>query len=97
MEQTVTLQILGRSFTFQTDSGEPEANVVAAIFKEAVQKIQSQFDQNSIHVDRETVLVLTGLNIASENFKCEERYRQLLRQITEKSTVVLKQLEMGSN
>lgn len=94
MGQMVTLQILGRSFTFQTDSGEPEADMVAAVFQEAVQKIQSQFEQKSIHVDRETVLVLTGLNIASENFKCEERYKQLLRQISKRSTVVLKQLEM---
>ena len=93
----VTLQILGRSFTFQTDSGEPESNMVSERFQRAVQEIQSQFDQKSIHVDRETVLVLTGLNIASENFKCAERYKQLLRQITEKSTVVLKQLEMGIN
>ena len=93
----VTLQILGRSFTFQTDSGEPDANIVAERFQKAVQEIQSQFDQKSVHVDRETVLILTGLNIASENFKCEKRYRQLLRQITEKSTVVLKQLEMGNN
>ena len=77
MEQTVTLQIFGRKFTFQTESGVPDAEKVAALFEDAVQKVQSQFDGKPVNVDRETILVLTGLNIASEQFKREERYHQL--------------------
>jgi cell division protein ZapA (FtsZ GTPase activity inhibitor) len=73
LEQTVTLQIFGRKFTFQTESGVPDAKKVAALFDDAVQKVQSQFDGKPVNVDRETILVLTGLNIASEHFKREER------------------------
>lgn len=93
MEQTVTLQILGRKFTFQTESGVPDAKKVAALFEDAVRKVQSQFDGKPVNVDRETMLVLTGLNIASEHFKREERYHRILNRMTEKSAAVLSELE----
>ncbi len=93
MEKTVTLQIFGRNFTFQTESGVPDAKKVAALFEDAVKKVQTQFDGKPVNVDRETILVLTGLNIASEQFKLEERYHHFLNRMTEKSAVVLNELE----
>jgi cell division protein ZapA (FtsZ GTPase activity inhibitor) len=93
LEQTITLQIFGRKFTFQTESGLPDAQKVAARFEEAVQKVQSQFDGKPVNVDRETILVLTGLNIASEHFKREEHFNQILARMTKKSAVVLNELE----
>ena len=93
MEHTVTLQIFGRKFTFQTESGMPDAKKVAARFEDAVQKVQSQFDGRPVNVDRETILVLTGLNIASEHFKSEARYQQIFDRMTKKSAVVLSELE----
>lgn len=93
MDQTVTLQIFGRKFTFQAESGVPDAKKVATLFEEAVRKVQSQFAGKAVNVDRETILVLTGLNIASEQFKLEEHYRQVFNRMTEKSAVVLNELE----
>ena len=93
MEQTVTLQIFGRKFTFQTESGVPDAKKVAARFEDAVNKVRSQFDGKPVTVDRETILVLTGLNLASEQFKQEERYHQFFNRMTKKSAVVLDELE----
>ena len=93
MEQTVTLQIFGRKFTFQTEPGVPDAKKVVALFEDAVNKVQSQFEGKPVNVDRETILVLTGLNIASEHFKLEERYNQFFNSMTEKSAVVLSELE----
>lgn len=93
MEKTVTLQIFGRKFTFQTDSGVPDAKKVAAHFENAVQRVQSQFDGKPTHVDNETILVLTGLNIASEHFKLERHYQQLFNRMAERSAVVLSELE----
>ena len=93
MEQTVTLQIFGRKFTFQTESAVPDAKKVAALFEDSVQKVQSHFDGKSVNVDRETILVLTGLNIASEHFKLEDRYHQFFSRMTEKSAAVLNELE----
>ncbi|MFO7716095.1 cell division protein ZapA [Desulfosarcina sp.] len=93
MDQTVTLQIFGRKFTFQTESGVPDAKKVATLFEDAVRKVQSQFAGKAVNVDRETILVLTGLNIASEQFKLEEHYRQVFNRMTEKSAVVLNELE----
>ena len=93
MEQTITLQIFGRKFSFQTESGVPDAQKVAAHFEDAVKKVQAQFDGQPVNVDKETILVLTGLNIASENFKLEERYNRFFNRMTEKSAVVLSELE----
>ena len=93
MEQKVTLQILGRQFTFQTESGVPDAKKVAAHFEAAVQRVQSQFEGKPVKVDKETILILTGLNIASEHFKLEERYHHLIDRMTETSAVVLNELD----
>ena len=93
MEQTITLQLFGRKFTFQTESGLPDAKRVAAHFEDAVKKVQSQFDGKPVTIDKETILVLTGLNIASEHFKLEARYDRFFNRMTEKSAVVLSELE----
>ena len=93
MEKTITLQILGRTFTFQTESDAPDAKKVAALFEEAVKNVQHQYAGNLVNVDKETLLILTGLNIASEKYKIEERYQRLCSHVTEKSAVVLKELE----
>jgi cell division protein ZapA (FtsZ GTPase activity inhibitor) len=93
LEQTITLQLFGRKFTFQTESGLPDAEKVAARFEDAVRKVQSQFDGRPVNVDRETILVLTGLNLASELYKREERYHQFFNRMTKKSAVVLSELE----
>ncbi len=71
----------------------PDAKKVAARFEDAVQKVQSQFDGRPVNVDRETILVLTGLNIASEQFKSEERYHKIFDRMTKKSAVVLNELD----
>ena len=93
MEKTITLQILGRTFTFQTESAAPDARKVAALFEEAVKKVQMQHDGKLVNVDKETILILTGLNIASEKYKLEERCQRFCTRMTEKSAVVLNELE----
>ena len=93
MEKTITLQILGRTFTFQTESDGPDAKKVAAHFEDAVKKVQSQYEGKLVNVDKETILILTGLNIASEKYKLEESYQRFFRNMTEKSAVVLNELE----
>lgn len=93
MEKTVTLNIFGRKFTFQTDPGDHDAKTVAGHFEDAVKKVQKQFDGKKVNVDKETILVLTGLNIASEHYKCERRYKYMLNRMSEKSTVVLSELD----
>lgn len=97
MEQTITLHILGRKYTFQTEAGIPDAKKVAAHFEEAVKKVQDQFDGKPVTVDKETILVLTGLNIASEQFKLEDRFQRLMHRMTEKSAVVLSELEKATS
>jgi cell division protein ZapA (FtsZ GTPase activity inhibitor) len=93
LDKTVTLQILGRRFTFQTESGMPDAKQVVAHFEDAVKKVNSQFEGKQVKVDKETLLVLTGLNIASENYKLQKKYQHVLDKMTEKSAVVLSELE----
>jgi len=93
LEKTITLQILGRTFTFQTESNAPDAKKVAAFFEDAVKKVQHQYEGKLVNVDKETLLILTGLNIASEKFKLEDRCQRLCSRVTEKSAVVLNELE----
>ena len=97
MDKTVTLQILGRRFTFQTESGMPDAKNVVAHFEDAVKKVQTQFADDQVNVDKETILVLTGLNIASEKYKLQKKCEYLIARMTEKSAVVLNELEKATS
>jgi cell division protein ZapA (FtsZ GTPase activity inhibitor) len=71
----------------------PDAKEVVAYFEDAVKKVQSQFADKQVRVDKETILVLTGLNIASEQFKLQKTHQHILDRMTEKSAVVLNELE----
>ena len=93
MDKTVTLQIIGRKFTFKTETGMPDVKKVVAHYEDAVKKVQTQFAEKQVNVDKETILVLTGLNIASENYKLQKKYQYVLDRMTEKSAVVLSELE----
>jgi cell division protein ZapA (FtsZ GTPase activity inhibitor) len=93
LDNTVTLQILGRKFIFQTESGMPDAEQVVANFEDAVRKVKSKFADKQVNVDKETILVLTGLNIASEQYKFQKKVQDALNRMTEKSAVVLSELE----
>jgi cell division protein ZapA (FtsZ GTPase activity inhibitor) len=93
LEQTVTLQLFGRKFTFQTEPGDQDAEKVAAHFTDAVQKVQAQFDGKPVSIDKETILIITGLNIVSDYNKLEKRYQKLISHVTKKSAAVLSELE----
>jgi cell division protein ZapA (FtsZ GTPase activity inhibitor) len=93
LEQTVTLQLFGRKFTFQTGPGAQDAEKVAAHFTDAVKKVQSQFDDKPANIDKETILIIAGLNIVSDYNKLERRYHSLISHVTKKSAAVLSELE----
>lgn len=96
MEHTVTLQLFGRKFTFQTEPEVADADRVAARFTDAVEKVRAQFDGTPVNVDKETILIITGLNMVSDYDKLERRYQRLLNRLTEKSAVVLSALEKAT-
>jgi cell division protein ZapA (FtsZ GTPase activity inhibitor) len=96
LEHTVSLQLFGRKFTFQTEPGVSDAERVAARFTDAVEKVQAQFDGKPVKVDKETILIITGLNMISDYDKLERRYQRLLNRVTEKSAVVLSALEKAT-
>jgi cell division protein ZapA (FtsZ GTPase activity inhibitor) len=93
LEKTITLQILGRTYTFQIESGARDAQKVATHFEDAVNKVQSQYNGKMVHVDKETILILAGLKMASEHYQLEDRYQRCFNRMTEKSAVVLNELE----
>ena len=92
MNNTVTLDIFGRKFTFHADPNDQDASTVAKSFEAAVRKVEKQFENKKANVDKEALLVLTGLNLASEKFKTEKRYRELINRMSEKSAMVLSEL-----
>jgi cell division protein ZapA (FtsZ GTPase activity inhibitor) len=96
VEQTVTLKILGREYAFKNETGDPDAPEVATFFEDAVQKIQLQFTNKKIRADKETLLILTGLNIASDLYKSKKRHHHLIKRMNQSTTSVINALEKAA-
>jgi cell division protein ZapA (FtsZ GTPase activity inhibitor) len=94
--KTVTLKVLGREYTFKNETDDSEAPDVAAYFEDAVRKVKTQFLNKKIHVDKETVLILAGLNIASDLYKEKKRQHQLINRMNQSTLSVLNALEKAA-
>lgn len=93
MEQTLTIEILGKQFSFSTDTDVAEAQEVAEYMAASVDQAQQQCAQKSSIPDKWAILILAALNITNDYFDLKKRHNQLLNDISQRSTNLLHALE----
>ncbi|QTA93197.1 cell division protein ZapA [Desulfonema magnum] len=85
MEQLITIEILGQSYTFGTETEVSKAKEVADLLLKEVAKVEIQLSGKSTIITKQTILILAALNIAGENYKLKKKYSELLQDISERS------------
>jgi cell division protein ZapA len=93
LDQLITIEVLGQSFSFKTDSDVSVAKAVADYVTQTVNQIKSQCAQTAPTMDKRAILILTALQIASEYSDLKEKHQALLRDINQRSENLLHALE----
>ncbi|MBR9981677.1 MAG: cell division protein ZapA [Desulfatitalea sp.] len=93
MDQVLTIEILGQSFTFKADVNCADAQTVADYVVQSVNQARAQCAGNTLNPDKRAILTLTALNIANELFDLKRRHQHLLHDIQQRSGNMLNTLD----
>ena len=92
MEQFVTIEIFGQPFTFKSDADASTAREVVDFLVNEVDRVETELSRKTPHVTRQAILVMTALNIASENYKLKRNHGQLLLDLQYRSERLIRTL-----
>jgi len=84
LEQLVTIDFFGQSYTFKTDSEVFKAEEVADFLVKEVKKVESQHPVKTLDVTKFTILILAALNIANENFEIKRNDSEFINDISQR-------------
>jgi cell division protein ZapA (FtsZ GTPase activity inhibitor) len=93
MEQLVTIELFGQPYTFKAQSEAEKAREIADILVNEVEKVQSEQKKDASAVTQTATLIIAALNIANENMELKAYYQGLLRDISKRSTTLIRRLD----
>ena len=85
MERTVTIELFGQPHTFKANSevtGEKE-----------VAQVEKQQSGQSSNVSKQAILMSAALNIANEHMELKRSYSKLLRDVTNRTSNLIRSLD----
>jgi len=92
LEQLVTIDLFGQSYTFKTDSEVSKAEEVADFLVKEVEKVESQHSLKTLDVTKVTILILAALNIANEIFEIKRNNPEFLNDISQRLNRIIRTL-----
>jgi cell division protein ZapA (FtsZ GTPase activity inhibitor) len=93
LEEIVTIELFGQPYTFKANSEVTKAKEVADHLVKEVARVENQHSGQSTNISKLTILMLAALNIANENIELKKNYSQILREILDRSTNLIRTLE----
>ncbi len=93
MEQLVTIELFGQSYTFKSESEGTKAEEMVEFLKQEVTRVETRLKDQSVSMNKLAILLLTALNIINENFEQKRSYSALLQDISGRSTNLLRLLD----
>jgi cell division protein ZapA (FtsZ GTPase activity inhibitor) len=93
LEQLLTIEIFGQPYTFETDSDLTKAKAVADVLVREVDKIESQQKKVGADLNKNTMLVIAALNIATENTELKQKHEKLIKTISRRAEQLIRSLD----
>ena len=93
MEQLVTIELFGQTYTFKAESDVKSAKEVADYLTKELSRIERQHSNGSSGT-KLTTLLLAALNIANENIELKKRHSQVLKDISKRSANLIDMLNV---
>ncbi len=93
MEPLLTIEIFGQPYTFQTDSDLTQAKLVADVLVREVHKVERQRKKTGADLNKNTMLVIAALNIATENAELKKAHDKTLNSISHRAEQLIRSLD----
>jgi len=93
VEQLVTVELFGQPYKFKAQTENAKAQQVADLLVNEVARVQSKQAKETPGINHIAILIIAALNIASENLEIKKNYTELVRDISERSAFLIRQLD----
>ncbi len=93
MEQLVTIELFGQSYTFKSESEGTKAEEMAEFLKQEVTRVETRLKDQAVNMNKLAILLLATLNIVNEHFEQKRSYSELLQDISGRSADLLRLLD----
>lgn len=93
MEQLVTIELFGQTYTFKAETEISQAQEVADMLVAEVDQVQSQHSDKLPRIDSLAILISAALNIANDNHELKKQYSELLERVSRRSDKLMSILE----
>ena len=93
MEQLVTIELFGQSYTFKSESEGTKAEEMAEFLQQEVTRVETRLKDQAVNMNKLAILLLATLNIVNEHFELERTYSTLLQDISGRSANLLRLLD----
>ena len=92
MEQMVTIELFGQSYTFKAESDIESAKAVADLLVKEVDRVRQQQSGQLSNISNLTILILAALNIANENIELKRNQLKFFNDVSQHSARIIGQL-----
>lgn len=82
MEQLLTIELFGQSFTFKADDDFDRAKEVADLIVKEIERVEMEQVVPSSGMRKMTVMLLAALNIANENYELKKKQASLYQTVS---------------
>ena len=98
MENLITIELFGQTFTFKTESDMAKARIITGSLVKEVKRIQEQgVGRRSSEMTKLTILILAALNLASENYDLKMNHSEVVSQLADRSKNLLDRIDQSVN
>ena len=94
MEQLVTIELFGQSYTFKTQSDTKLAKEVADYLADEVSRVENLQSGKSPNLNHMTVMILAALNIANEHLQLKHDRTRVIAEISDRSNELIRKLDL---
>jgi hypothetical protein len=93
LEKTVTIELFGQPHTFKANSEVTREKEVADFLVKEVAQVEKQQSGQPSNVSKQAILMSAALNIANEHMELKRSYSKLLRDVTNRTSNLIRTLD----
>ena len=93
MDEIVTIELFGQTYTFKAKAEVTKAKEVADHLVKEVSRIEDQQADQSSNMSKLTILMLAALNIANENMELKRNHSKLLHDVKDRTANLIDTLD----
>lgn len=93
MEQLVTINIFGQSYTFKSESDATNAEEVADYLEKEVARVEAQQSVESTSISNLAILLMAALNIVNDHIELRRTHSDFRKGVSERSSALKKKLD----